>query len=159
MSNNNPVLGYATNIPPAGTPVAQAVQDPTVVATITVAWLQFLNVLQTRTGGGTGAPQWFPQSVEDAGTSQITAEMLIPGVAFVDAQGGGAGVQLPALQAGQFMVVFNTSNANATEVYPPAGLGAQINALGADTGYALAHSKMQFFVFESTTQIHTITLG
>jgi hypothetical protein len=158
MGNNNPVLGYATNIPPAGTALAEATQDPTVTATITVAWLQFLNVLQTRTGGGTGAPQWFPQSVADAGTTQGTAEGLIPGVAFVDAQGG-AGVQLPAMQAGQFMLVFNTSNANATEVYPPAGLGAQINVLGADAPYSLAHGTMQFFIFESSTQIHTITLG
>ena len=159
MSNNNPVQGYATNIPPSAVPLAQAVQDPSVTATITVAWLQFLNVLQTRTGGGTGAPQWFPQSVDDAGTTQIGAEVLLPGVAFVAAQGAGAGVQLPAMQAGQFMVVFNTSAGQSTKVYPPAGLGAQINALGADAAFLLAHGKMQFFVFESTTQIYTITLG
>lgn len=158
MGNNNPVQGYGTNIPPAGTALAEATQDTSVTATITVAWLQFLNVLQTRTGGGTGAPQWFPQSVQDAGTTQASAEMLIPGVAFVTA-GGGAGVQLPAIQAGQFMVVFEVGGAYGTNVYPPAGLSAQINALGADTPFALAASKMQFFVFESTTQIHTITLG
>lgn len=144
----NPVQGNSVSFPPLESALVDAEQK------CTTPWYLFLRSLFARTGGGTGAPNALSQNTADTGASQASAAALIPGVAFVT--GTGAGVALPAMQAGQFMVVFNVG-AGGTNVYPPAGAG--INALAVNAAFPVPTLKCQIFWFQSVTQIRTMTFA
>lgn len=57
---------------------------------------------------------------------------------------GNDSVRLPAALAGSRMVVFNKAAANSLNIFP--AVGDQINALGANTAYALVVTKGVEFI-------------
>jgi hypothetical protein len=147
----NPIVGNPVTFPQRTQPF---VDDS---AVITPPWYLLLQAFFDRTGGGTGEVTLTTQlGVVDAGGGQAGATRLTR--QYNTVIGAGGGVALPAYTAGKLCVVVNVGGGNVT-VYPPAGPGAQIDALGPNVGKVLASAKMQIFWFESATQIRSTQLG
>jgi hypothetical protein len=87
------------------------------------------------------------------GTNQATALQLSDQWNEVDTVPSGTGVLLAAYQPGQSQIVFNGDPANSLNVYPPPGF--QINSIGANAAFLLAHGTRATFEFFSDSQIRT----
>jgi hypothetical protein len=147
----NPIVGNPVTFPQRTQPLVDESQ------VITPPWYLLLQAFFDRTGAGTGEVTLTTQlAVVDAGGGQAGAAQLTR--QYNTVVGAGGGVALPTYTAGKPCVVVNVGGGNVT-VYPPAGPGAQIDALGANVGYVLAHTKCQVFWFESATQIRSTQLG
>lgn len=71
------------------------------------------------------------------GTTQATAAPLGADNNRFTTVPANSGCVLPPMNGGDSINVFN-AGANALLVYPPPGIGAQINALAANAGYSVA---------------------
>lgn len=87
-------------------------------------------------------------TISAAGTTQATATAITTSNNFVTTVGAGAGVILPAVQQGDWLIIYN-SGANALSIYPP--VGGKINQLSTNAAMTLAtNTNVIFFCFSST---------
>lgn len=83
-----------------------------------------------------------------AGTTQGTATAINTSNVLVSTVASGAGVIIPALQQGDWGIIYN-GGANPLLVYPPTG--AKINQAATNAGITLAtNTNLLFFCFSST---------
>lgn len=86
-----------------------------------------------------------------AGTTQGTATAINTSNTYISTAAASSGVILPALQQGDWGIIYN-GGANTVKVYPPSG--AAINQLGANNALLLAtNTNCIFFCFSSTQWI------
>lgn len=90
------------------------------------------------------------------GTVQGDALVLTKNWNEIDTTPVNSGVAISSLGVGLATTVFN-QGANSLKVYPP--IGGQIDALGINSPYALAASKMQLLFQLTATQWRTTQLG
>lgn len=87
-------------------------------------------------------------TVTAAGTSQTDAKAVTASTIVVTTAAASSGIKLPACEIGDSMNILNLG-ANNVKVYPD--VGAQINALGTNTGFLLApNTACQVRRFSST---------
>lgn len=109
--------------------------------------------LNDTAGGLTGA--YPPVAVAAAGAAQANAANLTAGgFNLVSAADGTVGVILPA-GAGRSLIVKNNANA-ALKVYPP--VGGTINAIAANTNYAMAAFTATLYLPWNASTWHTLPL-
>lgn len=96
-------------------------------------------------------------TVAAAGSAQGDAGAIPAGTTFALATGADAtkGVILPALAAGQMIVVKNVDNA-VLKVYPASG--GTINVLSANAAISMAARTIATFIGSSATQVYTLPL-
>lgn len=86
-----------------------------------------------------------------AGTTQATATAINTSQVYISTAAASSGVILPAVQQGDWIVIYN-GGANAVMIYPP--LGAKINQLATNTGVTLAtNTACIYFCFSATQWI------
>lgn len=87
-------------------------------------------------------------TVSAAGTTQGTATAINTSSVYISTAAASSGVILPAVQQGDWIVIYN-GGANAVTIYPP--LGAKINSLGTNAGALLAtNTACIYFCFSAT---------
>lgn len=91
--------------------------------------------------------------LKSTGASQATALQLSAQWNEVDSVPNGTGVLLSSYQPGQAQTVFNGDAANALLVYPPPG--SEIDALGLNAPFSLAHGTRLSFETWSENQIRS----
>lgn len=87
------------------------------------------------------------------GSTQATAVPLAATNNFIGTAAASTGVILPVGSAGDKVYVYN-GGASTVTVYPP--LGAQINNLAANAGFAVATTRSAVFVYASATQMMAV---
>lgn len=148
------INGFPVNFNPAQTQLF----DPKTGA-LTNSGLRFLLQIFNRTGAGNGFPT-VADNLTAEGTTQQTALLLAADWNFVTSTPSGSGVVFPPMQQGADIIVWNFDGAQALDVYPsPATPAIQIDALGNNQPYSLAHGKMQWFRQRSPTLIVSTQLG
>jgi predicted RecA/RadA family phage recombinase len=97
------------------------------------------------------------RTVAAAGSVQGDAAAIPAGKTFILATGADAtkGVILPALGAGQYVVIKNVDNA-VLKVYPASG--GTINVLSANAAISMAARTIATFIGSSATQVYTSPL-
>ena len=89
-------------------------------------------------------------SITAAGTTQATATLIINGIGWITTAPANSGVLLNFTNVGTSQTVYN-GGANPVKVYPP--LGAQINALPANTGMILGTNTACTFWYLNSAQV------
>lgn len=141
---------FQTNFPPQTTPLVDS------KGCMTIPGMAFWRALWQRTGAGPGLVNQVALGLVASGSTQANALALTADWNLIGTTPNSSGVILPALTGGQSVLVVN-GGVNPLNVYPP--LTAQIDALGVNSTYALAASKMQVFNFFSSASILSTQLG
>ena len=136
------------------TPTSPVVDGGGILTTI---GRNLIQAIWNRTGQASGIPDQVANNLKATGTTQATALQLNDDWNEILSVPAGSGVILMELQPGQEQRVFNGDPAQALKVWP--AVGYQIDALGLNQPYSLAHGKTQLFDAYSTTQIRSVQLG
>ena len=121
-------------------------------------WLLF-RAIWSRTGLGTGVPYQVANNLTATGSTQADALVLNLdwNEVLTTPSGSGVVVHDTTLQPGQSLTVYNGDGVNSLKVYPPSGW--QIDALGINNPYTLAHGKTQIFGCWENLQLRSLQLG
>ena len=130
---------FPCTFPPQNTPI---VDDQ---GNMTTPGMAFMRALFNRTGQGSGI-------VEQVNASVFSNVTLTSDWNYINS-GTTTTVTLPAMQGGQYAIVYSAPGTNVIVVAPS---GAIIDS---GSTYALAGGKMQIFWFFSSTQIVSTQLG
>jgi len=103
-------------------------------------WWWLINALYNRTGGASGNPNTVGAAL--TASAGAVGPLLLSSYYNEVLFGGGLGVMLANMQAGQSQVVFNGTG-SAISVFPYTS--GEIDALAVNAAYALANGKSQWF--------------
>lgn len=135
------------NLPPPQTPFV----DPKTGILDWTGYQYLLSILAAAANSQTTAS--VAEGLEATGNNQATALQITSEWNEVDSVPNGTGVLLSVMPPGQSQTVFNGDPAQALLVYPPPGV--QIDALGENEPYSLAHGTRLAFETWSATQIRS----
>lgn len=115
---------------------------------------KFFEALWNRTGGGDGIVPSIATGLVSTGATQLTALGLTDDWNSVDTVAVNTGVQIPQLQPGQMILIFNGDPANSVKIYPFGG--GNIDAAGINAAYVLGAGKLQIISVWTLTQLRSL---